>query len=413
MIEFLKWIRGYVHIKVWGFAPERFLNLCSNKNILLWNIKRDGDIYYLCISLAGFYRLKEITRKTGTRVVILKRCGLPFLVPKILSRKVFVLGLFAACFFWFWSSRYIWEINITGNLKITEDIFMEFLEEQGIRVGIPSDDLDIEKLEKEIRREFPEITWTSAKLSGTSLEISVKENDALLSPMRENILSDLYAEKDGLIVSMIVRSGVPQVQIGDRVEEGMLLVSGRVPVYNDDTTIRKYQYIRSDADIYVQRIRDVYEELPFYYMEKVYTGRQQESHYIKLFGKMLEVGGSCSFTVYDTVITEREFEPLEGLSLPFVFGTRCYREYQNTECIYTIEEAEELLKEKYSTFLSGLEEKGVQIIEKDVKIETGSDRWILAGQLQVIEKIGTEVPFTEESVMKEGTEDPSESIESE
>ncbi len=397
MIGFLKWLKGYVRIKMWGFAPERFFNLCSNKNILLWNIKKEGDIYYLCISLAGFYRLKEITRKTGTRAVILKRCGLPFLVPKLLSRKVFVLGLLAACFFWFWSSHYIWEIKLEGNLNITEDVFLEFLEERGIRVGMPSEDLDIEELEKEIRREFQEITWTSAKLSGTSLEISVKENDALYAPMQEDIVSDLYADKDGLIVSMIVRSGVPQVKIGDRVEEGCLLVDGRVPVYNEDTTVRKYQYMRSDADIYVQRVEEVHEELPFYYLEKVYTGREQESRYIKLFGRMLEIGGSCDFTVYDTVITEKEFEPLKGLTLPVVLGNRCYREYQNTERLYTVEDAKAILAEKYSIFLSGLEEKGVQIIEKDVKIETGSDRWTLTGELQVIEKIGTEVPFTEES----------------
>ncbi len=44
MIGILKFIRGYVQIKVWGFAPERFLNLCSNKNILLWDIRREGDI---------------------------------------------------------------------------------------------------------------------------------------------------------------------------------------------------------------------------------------------------------------------------------------------------------------------------------------------------------------------------------
>ncbi len=396
MIGFLKWLRGYVQIKMWGFAPERFFNLCSNKNILLWNIKKEEDIYYLCISLAGFYRLKEITRKTGTRAVILKRCGLPFLMPKLLSRKIFILGLFAACFFWFWSSRYIWKISIEGNLNITEDLFLEFLEERGIRVGMPSEELDIEELEKEIRREFQEITWTSARLSGTSLEISVKENDALSAPAQEDITSDLYADKDGLIVSMIVRSGVPQVKIGDRVEEGTLLVDGRVPVYNEDTTVRKYQYMRSDADIYVQRVQEVYEELPFYYLEKVYTGRVQENHYIKLFGKMFEIGGSCDFTVYDTVITEKEFEPLEGLTLPVVLGTRCYREYQNTERIYSTEEAKELLAGKYSLFLAGLEEKGVQIIEKDVKIETDSDRWKLIGELQVIEKTGKEVPFTED-----------------
>ena len=71
MIGILKFIRGYVQIKIWGFAPERFLNLCSNKNILLWDIRRDGDIYYMCISLSGFRQLKSIARITISRVVIL------------------------------------------------------------------------------------------------------------------------------------------------------------------------------------------------------------------------------------------------------------------------------------------------------------------------------------------------------
>lgn len=395
MIGILKFIRGYVQIKVWGFAPERFLNLCSNKNILLWNIRRDGDTYYMCISLSGFRQLKNIARKTKTRVVILKRFGLPFLIPKIFARKVFIAGLCAACFFWFWSSLYIWEIRIDGNLAITDEVFTDFLKENGVYVGVRSGSVDIEQLEKDIRREFGEITWTSVKLSGTSLIISVKESDAILSPVREDVTSDLYAEKEGVIVSMIVRSGVPMVKIGDSVEMGTLLVSGRVPVYNEDATVRCYQYTRSDADIYVERICSVYEVLPFYYIEKVYTGREVKKYYLSVGGKEFLFGGAPHFTYYDAVIHTQKISPLEGLTLPFSFGSYTYREYQNTERAYTLDEAEELLQEKYLTFLSDLEEKGVQIIEKNVKIDTGSDIWILEGELTVREKIGAELPFTE------------------
>lgn len=404
MIGLLKFIRGYVEIKVWGFAPERFLNLCSNKGLLLWNIRREGDIYYMCISLKGFKGLKGITRKTKTRVAILKRCGLPFLLPKILSRKVFVAGILAAGFFWFWSSLYIWEITLTGNEAITEDVFLAFLKEQEVHVGIYGRELDIEALEKAIRREFPEITWTSAKLSGTSLQISVKENDARLSPKEEQGSFDLYAEKDGVIISMIVRAGTPKVKIGDTVEMGTLLISGKVPVYNEDATIRKYQYTKADADIYVERTQSVYQVLPFFYMKKVYTGREEKKYCVSISEKEAVLGQACSFKDYDVIMNTWEFSPLKGLTLPVSFGTKTYREYQNTECAYTLSEAEGLLKEKYSVFLASLEEKGVQIIEKNVRIDTGSGIWLITGDLQVKEKIGTQIPV-EEDLLKEVVEE--------
>lgn len=54
MTEWLKRLRGYVKIRVWGFAPQRFINLCSNKGILLWNIEKQDDVYIMCVSLESF-----------------------------------------------------------------------------------------------------------------------------------------------------------------------------------------------------------------------------------------------------------------------------------------------------------------------------------------------------------------------
>ena len=84
MIKFLKYVRGYLRIRIWGFSPERFMNLCSNKGILLWDIVREGDVYYMNIGLRGFRELKPILKKTGTRVAILEKYGLPFFMSKML-----------------------------------------------------------------------------------------------------------------------------------------------------------------------------------------------------------------------------------------------------------------------------------------------------------------------------------------
>ena len=187
MIGFFKYLKGYLRIKVWGFSPERFMNLCSNRGILLWEIVRDEDTYYMNISINGFYKLRPIVKKTGTKVAILEKYGLPFFLPLLQKRKIFLAGMLLSVAFWMWSSLYVWDIEISGNYQITQDVFESFLKEQQVKVGMRKSGLDIEELEKEIRRELPQVTWTSARLTGTRLQIAVKENDA---PMIEDALEE-------------------------------------------------------------------------------------------------------------------------------------------------------------------------------------------------------------------------------
>ena len=390
MINFFKYIKGYLRIRVWGFSPERFMNLCSNKGILLWDIVKDGDVYYMCINLKGFRQLRPIVRKTGTRVAILERYGLPFFVPKLLKRKVFVLGLILAVTFWLRSSLYIWNIDLAGNYQITQDVFDSFLAEQDISIGMRRDKLDIEELEKEIRRAFPQVTWTSAKLSGTRLQIDIKENDTptVVEEQKPSQGMDLVAEFGGTVVSIIVRSGVPKVSVGDVVEEGTVLVEGKVPIYNDDATVREYRYVDADADIVLEHIRSFEDRLSFDYVQKEYTGRQKKTYYLRVGENEWRLPQERPFLVYDSLIKESRPLLFEKLSVPIFLGFCTYREYQNVEYSYTKEEAEILLNEKLIAFLASLEEKGVQIIEKNVKIDTNGGSWIISGEFLIQESAG-------------------------
>ncbi len=404
MIRFLKYMKGYLRVRVWGFSPERFMNLCSNKGILLWDIVREGDVYYMNITLKGFWEIRPIAKKTGARVAILERYGLPFFLPGLLKRKMFVLGLVLAVVFWTVSSLFIWDIKLNGNYQITDDVFQDFLKGNQVRIGMRRDELDIQELEKQIRRQFPQITWASARLDGTKLLIDIKENDAPIAT-REHAVdekhsmgesqdapgTDLVAEYNGRVVSIIVRSGVPKVAIGDTVEKGTVMVEGKVPVYNEDATVREYSYVDADADIVLEHASEFTASLPFDHTEKRYTGREKSSHYIKLGDRSWALPKNRPFLVYDSVIKESRPLMLERLSVPAFWGTVTYREYQNVEYKYTAEEAKDHLNQKLMDFLAELEEKGVQIIEKDVKIETDNDAWVLKGQFLVQEPVGASV----------------------
>lgn len=396
MIAFWKFVKGYLVICVTGFSPERFMNLCSNKGILLWNIHKEQDAYYMCLSIGGFYKLRPVVKKTGTKVAIVKRCGLPFFMSKIRKRKIFLLGFVMAFIFWLFTSTYIWEIDITGNFTITEDMIGDYLNDNDIYVGMKKSKLNIESLKKGLRKEFDIITWTSVSLNGTKLTIEIKENEKLFFENNktdiktEELSCDLVAQRDGKIVSMIVREGVPKVAIGDEIKKGDILVSGSVPIYQEDGTIRKYIYCNADADIMLEYDLNISEGLSLFYEKKKYTGRQKKEYYLNLYGKNIELlGKSNPFLSYDTVSKENRLKILKDYYFPVKFGSYTYREYYTSEEKYTDDEANKILEDKYKKILSTLTEKGVQIIEKNVKIETNDSKWILKGVLRVCENAGT------------------------
>ncbi len=391
MTEWIRRLQGYVKIRVWGFAPQRFINLCSNKGVLLWNIEKQDAVYTMCVSLKAFYQLRPIARKTKVRVVISERCGLPFFVPGMLKRKAFLAGCVLTVAFWILSSMFVWDIRVSGNLQVTEDVFFHFLEEEGVHTGMRRSDLNIGELEKQIRRRFPQVTWTSGRLDGVRLLIELKENDMPIPVENEEVTEhgkDLVAQYDGVITDMIVRSGVPKVSIGSEVAKGDILVEGKIPIYAEDGTVREYRPVISDADIVMEHTENFRAHLASDYIRKKYTGREKTYYFIHFGDREWRPKGKSPYLQYDSILDTCSVKALEYLRIPCILGRITYREYQNTEYLYTSQEAKTILQKKILDFLETLDEKGVQIISKDVKIETKRAGWTAHGELTLQEAAG-------------------------
>ena len=394
MIQFIRWIKGYVSVKVWGFSPERFLNLCSNHHIFLWDIVTHGDYYTMNISLKGFYRLRPIARKTGTRVVITKRCGLPFFSLKAKKRKMFLLGLLGSVLFWIWMSGYIWAIEVEGNYYVSEEVFFDFLGEQGIKPGIQKKHIAIGELERAIRNEYDMVTWTSVRMEGSKLLVYIKENDLTLkkqtkAEVYENEGMDLVADADGVVVNIVTRSGIPKVTVGTEVKKGDILVEGGVPILGDDGTPIRYEFCKADADIFLQSVCTQKETLDENYEKKTYTGNNKKRTFLMLGTLKLNFPvWNIKYEKYDKIEEKKQLTLFENYTLPVYFGRDLWREYVTEEKIYTKEEVKVLFEEKIQKFIETLEEKGVQIIEKNVTIKKTSGKWQMEVDFLVIKKTG-------------------------
>ncbi len=382
---------GYVRIKLWGNGIERFMVLCAHKQMPLWDAEAQGKYVYTNMRLKDFYHCKMLAHKAGVRAVVVERHGLPFFMSKIYKRSFWVVGFSLFLAGWLISTNMLLHIDICGNYSISEDVFKDFLREQNIFIGMWKKDILIEELEKEIRREFEQVTWTSGKLDGTVLIIDIKEYDKpIISEEDQQKVSwqqeegsSLYATADGMITGIYVRNGVPMVKKGSEVKRGDLLVEGQVPVYKEDQTVAYYQYYDADADISIETTVEVSYELPKVYIEKNYTGRSSEGTYFYLGQKVYRnKWGERKFQYKDVSYEQNSSISIGDVS--FGVGTFSTKEYMKIEKEYTEEEAKRLLTDKFDKNNLILIEKGVQILEKNVTIEIIMDTWTLTGTMRVI-----------------------------
>lgn len=416
MLHWVQLLRGYVTIKVWGYSTERLLNLCGNHNILVWDIVDHGDYNTMNISVKSFFALKPLLKKTGTRASVLGRYGLPFFMSKVRKRKIFAVGFLCCMLFWILTSGYIWNIRIDGNYTLTEDVLMDYLGSKGIHTAMKKEDLQIEELEKKLREDYDIITWTSVQVEGTTLLIHIKENEMPTYDQTSQqgaedgkeepaVGKDLVAAKSGTISYMITRSGVPLVSVGDTVEKGDVLVSGAVPVYNEDATVRKYQFCEADADIIIRYEQSASVKKSITYEEKVYSGEQKKILLLGVRDKEWNLMfGKIRYDTYDISGEKKQVRLLDHLYLPFYYGQKTAQEYRIVQKRYSEDEMKQLMQEEWNKIISTLAEKGVQITKKNVTIKKTDENWVLNVWMHLEESAVELIPTKTQQIMDSTTE---------
>ena len=370
ILKLIHWLQGIVQLEIKGFSPERFFNLCSLNGIEIWDLIYENGRCRLSMILPDFWKIRAFARKSGVRVKVAGRQGLPFFVQRNRKRKLYFLGTASFFALLYGLSLFIWDISFSGNYRYTEDTLGAFLEERGIACGVKKNQVDCEELEAALRSGFPEITWVSARVSGTRLYIQIKENE-VLSKIEEQARQpcNIVADFSGTITEMIVRSGVPMVSVGDTVEEGQLLVSGFVPVTNDADEVVKTNLVQADADITARSSGSYCQSFPLLHSVTVDTGNERAGFFIRIgpFSARFLLP-SREGSTWRTSFQEHQLSLFGDFCLPVWWGRIRSSQCISYERSYTERELEKKAQAIHQTYLKNLSEKGVHIIENNVKI---------------------------------------------
>ena len=386
MLSVIRYIKGYFLLHISGYSPERFMNLCRINGVILWDIIPHEGFYECKILKTEYSGIEVFLQKTKVTAEIRKEYGLPFFLRKNKKRKLFFAGIAVALFFIYGMSFFIWSFSFAGNEKIPDDILLRFVNSQGVDYGTLKKNVDIPKIEEEIREYFDGVSWVSVRISGTGLIVSIKENETLTDAenMDAEVSDDLICGTKGTIVNMITRKGVPLVKVGDEVDIGTVLVEGKVPIYDNDGNIISHDPVDADADVTIRTEYPLHRKISRYYKHKNYTGNEYSIPYVR-FGQhyFCVKYQKNNYNLYDVVVKENTHPVFSEFSIPIFWGNRRYCEYVEIEDLYNDEEATILLKKFLEETMKELNEKGVQIIENNVKIETDSQYLKLTGHLLI------------------------------
>lgn len=325
LLRLWNYLRGYVIIIVEGYFIEKFFNICTHRQILLWDIKRQKDcIVTMRVSIKGFKLLRPVARKTKCRVRILKKRGLPFISNRYRKRKAFFAGAFLFVLLIYVMTSFVWSVEITGNKELEAKIVEDALADNGIRPGVLKFGIDTEKAVTGMMTGIRELAWISIDVKGTKVKVQLRERKPLPQMVPKDEPCDVVAVKDGMIKQVIASEGIEAVKEGDTVKKGQILITGRIPVKNEKD---KFRLVHAMG---VVKARTWYEArcpVRFEETEKVRTGRVVKNYSLVLFTMKIDLfHKKAGFDDYDSIEIRQKLKIGDDLVFPFELETESFYE---------------------------------------------------------------------------------------
>ena len=384
--KLLQYLTGYVNITVEGYYIEKFINICTNKNIMLWNLKRESSIVLRAsIHISDFKLLKRICKDTRCKVKIEKKKGFPFVIKKYKKRKVFIGLLIAIIFIIIGLSNFIWNIEVEGLETISKQDILNLAETEGLAVGKFKGKIDTKEVINKIRLERDDIAWVGIDVKGTNAIIKVVEADKKPEIVDEDDYCNIVADKDAIIRKVSAQNGTPLVKEGDVVKKGDIIIEG---VFRGKYTGDRYVHAQGEVQAEVWYTSTQRVELQE--VQKKETGEQETKYSVKLNNFHINFHKSIpKFEKYDTIETGKKLKLFSNFYLPIELVEYTYKEYEEVVVIHSIEEAKQIGIDRAEEELSE-ELKDKDILDTQINTKSENGAIIVEVTYEVKEEIGVE-----------------------
>ena len=380
------YLLGYLKIVVEGYYIERFINICKNQKITIWNLKRKEDIrIHLNIRTSDFREIIKIAKQTKCKVKIENKRGLPFLLHKYKKRKIFLLFLIIIILAIMLSSNFVWNVEIQEENGQELENLAQDIEEAGLKIGKRKSEIDTKEIVNKIRLERNDIAWLGIELKGTNAIVKVVKAEEKPEIIDESEYSSIVSDKTGIITKINAQDGTANVQVGDTVKEGDVLINGWIE--GKYTGVR---YVHAKGEIEARVWYTKQKKILYNTTEQEQTGEIQNHYSIKINNFKINFLKKLSkFEIYDTIETEKKIKLFSDFYLPISIVKTTYYELSKIQKQYTLEEAVNLGVEELEKELEGEIEDLDKVVNKNINTYEQADGVEIYVTYEVLENIGT------------------------
>ncbi len=350
LVWILNFFRGYVSVLLHGHFIERFINVCTNRNIYLWDIRKSTPTDAgMKMSIRGFRQIRPVARKTHTRVRIRKKHGFPILMHRYRKRYFFFAGVLLFMLFVFGMSQFVWSIEVAGNERVPTQQILDTLAQLGFKEGTFRPGVDVVDLKNNALLQLDALSWLWVDLRGSKAFVSVQEKTPPPVIVPKDQPCDIIAVKAGVIKLVNAKAGKAAVAPGETVQEGQLLVSGVVTSQNPEIP---HRYEHALGEVYARTWYDQSGQYAPTREVHTFTGKQKKHRSMKIFGKKINfyINGNAPYENCDKVTDESELKLGQHHYLGITWITDVYKQYDVSHEPVPLEEnlsiAQKALEEK-------------------------------------------------------------------
>ena len=384
-------IRGITKIDGDERTLLRLMNICGHKRIKTWRDPR-GKESCLYIYSDEFDRVNKIVKKCMFEVKLTDQISLRQKVKANRKRLSVLFGMILFAIYIYIESLYIWHIDVEGCGNYTEEEVLNVIDNYYPCLGKKKKTIDADELEKIVSDHLADVCWASCNINGTKLTVKLSESVDIFTDDTPDGPCNLVSSMDCTVYSIVTSMGTPVVMTGDDVKKGDQLISGMVNICNDDSEVVDTRYVTAQGQIIGQCSIPYHDEIQTKHYNKHEIDTTTDLVGIMVRKKFFSLHGNEKkdySTVSNTDTEQREYWLHVGnFYFPFAVLISQSHVFDVESREYTEDELKALAEQHIVTYIGKLQEKGVQIVQKNVIITNGVDKVIADGDIVVRMPVG-------------------------
>lgn len=357
-----------------------------NSDANIWGVNKiDDATATLCIDMSSYKKIVQIASKTGCKLNITKKNGMPFFLLKHKRRPTFPIFFLLIVFGIYFYNLHIWHIDIVGDFTFPIEEIKQELDIENIKIGTKKDSLNLSYIKNNIYMRRHDIAWIGISFKGTNCTVEIVEADLKKEKDELDIVPcNIVANKEGMVYSINTLEGIPLVESGDIVKSGDVLISGIV-----SSEWSPNRHVNAKGEIY---LKTWYTNKEVVQLERdiiSHTGNTENEYTLEMQNYKINLGNtSTKFEKYDTMVSENNLNLLGIWELPIKVQQTTYREVDVETVKYTEKQAIDLaIKNIENSIIKKIEDSG-KIVNKDIKTSKTDNNITVVVTIECIEKVG-------------------------